>query len=404
MLSSLSVLKVLNIIYSLLVHKYIRMFRICHRFLAILLLVVILFSCKKEVQPMEVLLAAKKKIKEAQALRYNYISHWDNRFNETTFRDTASLVLSQLENDSTIYGVHAITRGDEYIFSGYRYTEVLHSDSAILNTYPSVVNEHPKDVMSSTFMMNVPLDILQLERLDYFRDTIVENTSFAIFRNTTINPSVSDSNILMTHHTDHYFSFDSFNYDRVEITSIRDIDTLQVIVTKFQDLVYEEVKYDFSITDRLLDLDYKMISRFAEDEEREALAVDVGEQIVYQSFDDILGEEITITNSNRTSVIMFSFIGCGACEIAMKKMQDQKMKFAEDVDFYYSSPVDKSEVLQKYLLKKKFGCVAFGKESKMNDHFGVYSYPTFVVLNDQGIVQRIEFGYDDNIADLLFAP
>lgn len=378
------------------------MFRFNHKFLLFLFAMVFLFSCKKELQPLEVLSVAIKKVENAQSLRYNYSSYWDNRFNETTFQDSASIILSQFENELGTYGVHAVARGDEFIFSGDRYLEILHSDSSISNTYTSVVNENPKDYISSTYMMNLPLDILELEDLDYLKDTVIENNKFIVFRNTTLNPSVSDSNILMTHHTDHYIGIDSFNYDRVHITSIRDQDTLQVIVTKFEEMIYEDVKYNFDVMDRILNLDYKILSKFEVEEDREALSIDVGEQIGYQSFENISGDDVVITNSNRTSVIMFSFIGCGACEIAMRKMQDKKMNFKEGVDFYYSSPVDKKEILKKYLDKKKFYCTAFGKESKMNDHFQIYSYPTFVVLDDQGVVQLIEFGYDESIEDLLF--
>ena len=57
--------------------------------------------------------------------------------------------------------------------------------------------------------------------------------------------------------------------------------------------------------------------------------------------------------------------------------------FADTVSMIYSkldsSPLDKSATLQAYLDKKEFPFGGFAQESKMNEKFSMYSFPTFVL-------------------------
>ena len=52
--------------------------------------------------------------------------------------------------------------------------------------------------------------------------------------------------------------------------------------------------------------------------------------------------------------------------------------------------------------KKAFPFVGFGKESLMNENFKVASFPTFVLINEDGGVERVIGGYDQEVVELLF--
>ena len=353
----------------------------------------ILISCNKELSHDDSLKKVIQKLQEAESIAYDYNSKWDNRFNKTVFRDSAHLMISRLENSDTCYGVHVLSRGDEYIFSGSSYLEILHEEKKILNYDVIDVVEGYNDISSSSFMMNIPLDIVESDSLYYVGDTLIDNFRLAQFRYTSSNVSVVDSSAIMTYHTDHYIDIDASVYNRVELTSIKGKDTLQVITTKFEKLRHNDAKYGFDVIDRISNLDYKLTTKKDEDESKN-FKIEVGDQIAQRNFQNAEGQIVDIINSNRTSVVMFSFIGCGGCERALLEFNKKAFDFIPSVDFYYSSPVDRSEVLKTYLENKNYDLDSFGKESNMNDYFGIYSYPTFIVLNDNGVVERIEWDYD----------
>lgn len=155
--------------------------------------------------------------------------------------------------------------------------------------------------------------------------------------------------------------------------------------------------YRFDVTDRLADLKYKWTTTREEEINEDYESIEIGQKINQNSFIDVHGNSLEITNTNRTSIIMFSFIGCAGCEVALKNMEKRHFSFKNDIDFYYSSPVDRSSVLQKYLSKKNYMFNAFGKESKMNNYFKIYDYPTYVILDGEGMVEEIELDYDEII-------
>lgn len=104
----------------------------------------------------------------------------------------------------------------------------------------------------------------------------------------------------------------------------------------------------------------------------------------------------------RETVAMFSFIGCGGCEYAMREMKKEQFKARDGMSLYYSSPVNPNTAVKAYLGKKGFPFTAFSKESNMNEDFGVDFFPTFVRIDADGRVAEVVSGYDDNVRALLF--
>ena len=99
---------------------------------------------------------------------------------------------------------------------------------------------------------------------------------------------------------------------------------------------------------------------------------------------------------------MFGFIGCGNCEYAFREMKKKKFAVRSDIDLVYSSPVDAVSKLQTYLKKKEFPFTGFGEGSRMNDNFKVAGFPTFVLIDEQGGVERVIGGYDKEVEAILF--
>ena len=96
---------------------------------------------------------------------------------------------------------------------------------------------------------------------------------------------------------------------------------------------------------------------------------------------------------------MFSFKDCGGCKLAMKAMKKKEYKIKDNINFYYSNPVDEASILASYLEKEQFSFPVFTKESNMSKDFGIWSYPTFVVLDTKGKVEKVIMGYKKKEVD-----
>lgn len=128
-----------------------------------------------------------------------------------------------------------------------------------------------------------------------------------------------------------------------------------------------------------------------------------GDRLLTPHYVDVNDERVALYGKpGRETLIMFSFIGCGGCEYAMREMSKNGYRIRKGLDFYYSSPLDKRTTLQTYLEKKGFPLGAFSKESQMNEDFPVYAFPTFVLLDSDGVVKQVASGYDEEVAEMIF--
>ncbi len=64
--------------------------------------------------------------------------------------------------------------------------------------------------------------------------------------------------------------------------------------------------------------------------------------------------------------------------------------------------MDEASKLRTYLKQKDFPFISFGKGSLMNDNFKVAGFPTFVLIDEEGGVERVIGGYDEEVGTLLF--
>ena len=128
-----------------------------------------------------------------------------------------------------------------------------------------------------------------------------------------------------------------------------------------------------------------------------------GQKIPTQTYTDIAGKAIPLYGTpNQQTLIMFSFIGCAGCEVAMRKMKQKNYALKENIQLYYSSPQDSTAALLAYLQKKEFPFTGFAEESLMQEDFEVIMFPTFALIDSEGIVQKVAMGYNEEIESLLF--
>ncbi|PHN03468.1 TlpA family protein disulfide reductase [Flavilitoribacter nigricans] len=348
--------------------------------------------------------AALEQIEKSQNVQYRYYSEWDTRINGSIFRDSAEITYVKLTGSTTGFGFYANTFRAELLFDGTSYREIRHDDPSMIVLHdPQDIEADPAYFDNLRIFSATPFELEPSATFDRAVDTLIAGQAFYVYSLITENPSFSDSTQIVRHERQYYLDQHSHSVQRICRIAIRAGDTLQVINTHFRTVQFDGLPQDFSFSKFTIPEHYRTITQGDLEEERHQRQISVGAQVADNTYRSLDGKERKLYgDQGRKSLIMFSFIGCGGCEYALREMQRKHYRLRPGLNFYYSSPVDTPDALKAYLEKKAFPFPAFSLESNMNEDFSVYFFPTFVLLNATGRVEQVFGGYDEAVAALLF--
>jgi len=109
-------------------------------------------------------------------------------------------------------------------------------------------------------------------------------------------------------------------------------------------------------------------------------------------FTDINGNRYTGQNTKGKLVIMkFWFIGCKPCVAEMPELNKLvASKSSQDDMLFLSLAFDSEQALKTFLSKRKFDYkVVANKKTYLNQTLNIRGYPTHMVINKEGLVDRI---------------
>jgi len=336
----------------------------------------LLFGCEDAKQTgasadaISVLEATRAKMLNTPTHHYRFRSFWDNRFASSTYEDSMRITYSYLPDSDLGFGFHAAGDTYEMLYNGKDNLEIHHTERKVVRTTAADINKDSSYFKYSMSFHGDPKALPEVEALTSISDTVISGKQLFLYT-------------LTKYHIEQ--------------------DTSQIIDYFFSDYSFSEERYSFGESDREKSLAYREISEADDEEERLAGLVRVGEQLHRADYTDINDkEQLLYGKAGKKTVVMFSFIGCGGCEYALREMKKKNFALRDGVELMYSSPVDKSEALPRYFKKKTFPFVGFGKESLMNENFNVASFPTFVLINEDGGVEEVMGGYDQEVEQVLF--
>ena len=378
--------------------------------IAFLPLVFLVFqNCKNNtLSPDEVLSAAKEKLKNGQSIHYDFKLHVDDRANKTNMTQSAELVFSKLDSSRHDYGLYAKNEEFEFIFDGYNLYDIMHDKKSIIRYAPEEIDRF---VESSVFVPFGPLKILEVEKFDQVFDTLKEGKKYFVFQQRKEGASVYDKKSIEINIKQYYIDPISKNIHQLQIIGIDDNDTSRVNNIYFTNYQFENTPFDFSKIDprNLNDIDQPSYAKYQEmswddyRNRRKLKQVQEETQLTKKTYQNINGQDVALYgNIQKKTLVMISFVGCVGCEYAMKEMRQKKYLFKDEIDFYYSSPIDVDERLKKYLVKKEFPHGAFSKESQMKEAIPVVSYPTFVLVDAKGKVEKVISSYTEEVEEIIF--
>jgi thioredoxin-related protein len=352
---------------------------------------------------LSVLEATRSKMLTTPTHKYRFTSSWDNRYARSSWADTMDITYSWLPDSELGFGFYAAGSNSDVLYDGKDKLKIDHNKRKVVRTTAAEIGKAPDYFAHSMCFHGDPKALPDPALLDRVTDTIIGGKKLYAYSVTTKAPSAGNpvQNLVSTRI--YYLDPERQVVDRIRNISHAGQDTSQVIDYFFSNYSFADDYHEFGDSDRAKSLAYREINKADDKKERLSGLISPGAQLHRADYTDINGEEQLIYGkAAKKTVIMFGFIGCGNCELAFREMKKKKFAVRDDIDLIYSSPINDAPALRNYLKKKEFPFTSFGEESRMNDNFKAAGFPTFVLINEQGRVERVIGGYDDEVAKILF--
>jgi hypothetical protein len=371
----------------------------------ILLVFIFAFSaCADEPSEPKTIADTKALILSNKSVEYDYISTWDNRFNDTDLYDTTFVQKQLTPNNIHGFQFYAGAKDFESFYDGKRSLQVNHNERMLIATDDAELQSDSSYFQYKMAFLAQPSDFLAIDSTFTQSDTVIATSMYHLYSKATVSESTDG----LPFTREELFMVDQVTgYPfQIKTTSIKGLaDTTQIITNSFENLVFSNDEINFRFDENISrELGYPEVSSSDLAKANRNKEQQIGDKVnraVYRSID---GKEIDIIPSKEgeKTVLMFSFIGCGGCEWAIKEMKAKSYELKEDVQLFYSSPLDKQATLIKYRDKKNFPFSTFAKDSEMDLEFNTYRYPTFFVLESDGTISDIFHGYGEYVEAILF--
>lgn len=329
---------------------------------------------------------------KTKIIEYQHIKIFDNKFNSTITYDTFNVTIFKLGNEKV--GFQILSKEHEWFYDSNELIELNHiNKTKSIETINDLVGfpHWDKNLLSM-------LDTLSKKKCEL---KSIDNVLYQYYSSRLVSRSSVDSNKLLINHLEYTFTKLDFGNFLHKETIIRDNDTLQIQNHFFKNISFQSKKSFKSIEKRIKNTSYQLL------EDDEALpfgkeAIQEGDEISRKEFNDIENNSIQIiSNEKKYSLIIFSFIGCSPCEMALNQLKEDKLGLKNKVDLYYSSFQNENNAVRKYLENKEIFQHAFAKESNMINEFRLPVSPTFVLIDSNGKIRKIIEGFDNSVLTTL---
>lgn len=360
----------------------------------------LLVGCNALESPEKVLNEAKNQLSKAGVVAYKASNEVNNKFNDTEYADSATVVFSKIENSIFGFGLYALWGEAEYVFDGNEFEKVDHSKKVRVTYDNAEIKEDSNYFEGFPFFSTNPFMIEDVNDTGFLMDTLIDGQQHYIYKTELRNASKVDTTETVIYEKFFFVETRSKQVSAIKNLIIRNGDTLQISDYYFTVYAFNQ---EAEPAPEILELDQEYTVLKAEDETFTYTPIAAGDILSRKRYETVEGKELDIFgNKGKSTVIMFSFIGCTPCEKALLDFKQAEYKFTDSVDLYYSSFQNEAPALKKYLQKKEFPYPAFAKESNMIEAFSLYHSPSFVLIDATGEVMEVIEGYDEEVRDTLF--
>lgn len=364
-----------------------------------LLAACLLISCQQKAEmkaPKVLLQEAQATVNEVRSISYTKHLVYDNAFMGSA--DTIQTDEKFYRNEASPIGYDFLAEDDDYSFYliGEQAKDVNHKERRITSSTIEETRADYEDPESSTIVSHAPFYQLHKEEWAYAADTIFKGQPARMYA-----------------YIDFENRTDSVHYLR-QARLFLDLDTGQPLGQQTyltaNGAPHQVITcwYENYRTNReepltfMLPAGYTKMSNEEYEAGREAGVLTVGELAPDFSATTVSGDEFRLSDYRGQKVLLdFSFVGCRGCEMAMKEFNHPDFKLPENMVGVYLSYLNTAAEIEKHFGNKGMPFVAIPKAEGPNKDYGVFLYPTFFVIDEQGVIELVELGYDEGFGATL---
>ncbi|UZR98481.1 peroxiredoxin family protein [Chondrinema litorale] len=115
---------------------------------------------------------------------------------------------------------------------------------------------------------------------------------------------------------------------------------------------------------------------------------------------DLEGNKVRLEDFKGEKVWLdFSVISCGGCKLTLDYINKDDFELTEKVKFLYINIEDGEERMKSYMEKFSIPFPVIASASEIGKEYGVNSFPSFFLIDEQGKIEEIHSGYSKEFID-----
>lgn len=342
----------------------------------------------------QVLESARAKVAANASYRYHYAYQWDNGY-----ADSLNIHYSRQGGTKSGFAFLAEGADKDIFFDGNDLLQLSHHRRTAIRTTAATIAARDDYFRGKLYFQATPFELPDSDEVNQAQLVTLNEQQLWAYDVTTQGVNTASGQVDTTVETRTYFISPEENV----LVHFRRVlrqrgTTLRTVEVSFSDHAYEVKPHGFTAADRPVTSRYVELSPQEVARKKQSRLITAGEQLARADYADLQGtEQLLYGIPGKKSVVMFGFIGCGLCESALRQMAAKDHYTRPNLTLYYSSPVDREDKLKQYFKRKGLPYSGFSKESHMNDNFGIAAFPTFVFIDEQGVVEAVFGGYDEGV-------
>lgn len=361
------------------------------------LLLICLTACQQE-SPEQLLERARTQLADQSSLAYDIEQLWDNRFLNAFDTIKASTVL--IKNDASSLGYDLLLEDPRAtaILQGKQFWDILHDSRQIVSFNEEEVAEYLSEPAYFSPYARSPINLLNKEGWAYLKDSTIKDRHIQVFE-ISEEDELPDGRLRIAVQQ-LLIDAESGNLLQHLSENIIEGEFMQGITTQFLDYQQDTVALPFSYP---FPAGYSELTLAEYELAQEAEAVEVGMPAPLFVGTDTEGRPFDLSEHRGQRVLLnFSFAGCRGCEAAMEHLNSDDFNWPEDLVPVYITHENTKEEIEAYYADKTFPfSIVLPEAMSVREAYGVYLFPTFYLLNEEGVVQDIMSGYDPDFIDKL---
>ncbi len=352
----------------------------------------LIFSCERPLTPEKILENSKHKYLTSAHISYFSELHWKNPLLlevDTFFQE---LQFQKHPNPHWDYNYIGMSTKGGLLYINGVFSEINHIDST-LRVYTEDELEIQSDLISENMYTNFsPLTFLLKGNFVYKQDSLVANRLLKNYFFISMDTVIDDYKVLLENHV----FIDPENYEIPLMMTKHYLNGKenQIIAAWFKHIAFEnDTKYlQYTAPENYL-------STTTADKELISLIKQRSKAPEFK-LEDLQGNPVQLNDFKGKKVLLnFSMINCGWCKHALDNFNKPDFKFKEEVIPLYINPVDRRERMLKYVEINTIDFPVMTGAKEVGKAYGVTGYPTFILIDEEGYVEKTFVGFQDEMVD-----